>query len=198
MTPWSRDALAVDALTAARDLLGAHLVRDDVVLRIVEVEAYRWPDDTASHARTGRTPRNAPMWGPPGHAYVYLCYGIHHLLNVSVRADGEAAAVLLRGAEVVAGHETVAARRGRPLGAGVLAGPGKVAQALGLDVGWSGHDLCAPGGLVLAQGAPPARVLAGPRVGIAYAEPHHVAAPWRLADADSDQVSHRTGLDPSV
>src|SRR5690606_11321557 len=69
--------LAVDAISAARWLLGRHLVHGEVVLRIVETEAYFWPGDTASHARAGRTERNAPLWGPPARAYVYVCYGIH-------------------------------------------------------------------------------------------------------------------------
>jgi DNA-3-methyladenine glycosylase len=142
----------------------------------------------------GRTERNAPMWGPPGRAYVYLCYGIHQMLNVVTGPDGEGAAVLIRGAEVLAGHETVAERRGGRTGAGSLAGPGKVGAALGLDTSWSHHDLLAPGGLELRRGAPVDEVLSGPRVGIGYASAEHQAAPWRLAVADSDQVSHRRSL----
>jgi DNA-3-methyladenine glycosylase len=80
--PLARAFYARDALTVARALLGKQLRRGRVVLRITEVEAYRHPDDSASHCRMGKTPRNAPMWGPPGHAYVYLCYGIHQLLNL--------------------------------------------------------------------------------------------------------------------
>lgn len=192
--PLGREALAVDALVAAGRLVGAHLVQGELVMRIVEVEAYRWPDDTACHARAGRTARNATMWGPAGHAYVYLCYGLHWMLNVVTDGPDAASAVLIRGVEVLAGHDVVAARRGRRLAPGVLAGPGKVGAALGLDARWDGHDLCAPGGLALHPGRPPLRWLAGPRVGIDYATPEHVAAPWRLADADSDQVSHRRAL----
>jgi len=186
-----RDALAVDARQAARSLLGATLVRDEVVLRISEVEAYPWPGDSANHCRAGRTPRNAPMWGPPGHAYVYLCYGIHHLLNVVVQGQGEGGAVLIRGAEVLAGEAVVRARRGGRLD---LAGPGKVGAARGLEAAWSGHDLLAPGGLALRGGQPPGRVLAGPRVGIDFADAVDRESPWRLADADSRQVSHRAAL----
>jgi DNA-3-methyladenine glycosylase len=183
--------LAVDALIAARRLLGCLLVRDQVVLRITEVEAYRWPDDTANHCRMGRTPRNEPMWGPAGRAYVYRCYGIHAMLNVVTGAVGEGAAVLIRGADVVEGESTVRARRGGKLD---LAGPGKVGAALALDPTWSHHDLGEPGGLELRVGAPPARLLAGPRVGIDYASPADRAAPWRLACADSRQVSQRRTL----
>lgn len=185
-----------DALVAARHLLGCLLVRDGVVLRIVEVEAYRHGGDTASHAHRGPTPRNAPMWGPPGRAYVYLCYGLHHLLNVTTEPEGRAAAVLIRGAEVVEGADVVAARRGRPVTAGSLAGPGKVAQALGLDVRWSGEDLLAPGGLELRRGTDVRDVLVGPRIGIDYAEPVHREAPWRLALAGSRQVARVRGLRP--
>ena len=160
------------------------------------MEAYPWPGDTANHCRAGRTARNAPMWGPPGGAYVYLCYGVHHLLNVVVQPEGDGAAVLVRGAEVLAGHDTVRARRGGRVGTGALAGPGKVGAALGLDGSWSGHDLLSPGGLSLAGRTPPAAVVAGPRVGIDFAAAGDRSAPWRFADAHSAQVSHRRGLRP--
>jgi DNA-3-methyladenine glycosylase len=187
------EVLAVDAVTAARRLLGRHLVHGPVVLRIVETEAYFWPGDTACHARAGRTARNAPIWGPPGHAYVYLCYGIHRMLNVSAGRDGEAAGVLIRGAEVVEGHDVVRARRGR-LGRGALAGPGKVTAALGIDLGFAHHPLLRPGGLELRDGPPPAEVVAGPRIGIDYALPEHRDAPWRFADGASDQVAKLAAL----
>ncbi len=191
---WTRARLAAPAVQAARDLLGAHLSCDGVTLRITEVEAYPWPGDSANHCRSGRTPRNAPMWGPPGHAYVYCCYGLHQMLNVVVQPEGQGAAVLIRGAEVVSGHERVHSRRG---GRQDLAGPGKVGAALGLDTGWSGHDLLSPGGLELAEGTPPSTVWAGPRVGIGFADAADQAAPWRLADGASGQVSHRRALSPA-
>ena len=178
----------------ARDLLGCHLQRDDVTLRITEVEAYRWPDDTANHCRAGRTKRNAPMWGPPGRAYVYLCYGIHHLLNLVTNPKGQGAAVLIRACEPVAGLQTVRARRGGKEGPVLLTGPGKVGAALGLDTTWSDHPLTAPGGLEVREGTAPAKVLSGPRVGIDYAQASDIAAPWRLAIADSRWVSARAGL----
>jgi DNA-3-methyladenine glycosylase len=189
--------LAVDAVTAAQRLLGLHLVHGEVVLRIVETEAYFWPGDTASHARVGRTARNAALWGPPARAYVYLCYGLHQMLNVTAGRDGEAAGALVRGAEVVAGAEIVRHRRGR-VGPGSLAGPGKVASALGIDTSYAHQPLSVPGGLELRWGTPPRRVLAGPRIGIDYALPEHRDAPWRFADADSDQVSRKSALRPVV
>ena len=98
-----------DALDVALDLLGMWLVRDEVVLRITEVEAYRWPDDSASHCRAGRTSRNAAMWGGPARAYVDQCYGIHQMLNIVTNPDGQGAAVLIRGCEPVQGIRTVLA-----------------------------------------------------------------------------------------
>jgi len=182
----------------ARSLLGCLLVHEDVTLRITEVEAYGGPADSASHARHGRTARNAPMWGPPGRAYLYFCYGMHWMLNVVAGSEGEAAAVLIRGAEVVAGLDTVLQRRGAPKATPQLcAGPGKVAQSLGLDKTFDGHDLLAPGGLELRPGTPPATILPGPRLGIAFATPEDQARPWRFADGDSRAVLQRTALHPA-
>lgn len=177
---------------AARALLGALLVREGVTLRITEVEAYGGPADSASHARHGRTPRNAPMWGPPGRAYLYFCYGMHWMLNVVSGPEGEATAVLIRGAEVVAGLEEVLRRRKAARATpGLCAGPGKVAQALGLERSFDGHDLLAPGGLELRPGPAPAQVLTGPRLGIDFATPEDQARPWRFADGDSRAVLQR-------
>lgn len=185
---------ARDALDVARELLGKHLRHGDVLVRITEVEAYRAGGDTANHCRMGRTERNAPMWGPPGHAYVYLCYGMHHMLNLVTDADGVGAAVLIRGVEPVMGVEIVAARRGGRGDPSSLAGPGKVAQGLGLDRSFNHAPLFMAGGLEAREGPPPPGIVAGPRVGIDYAEPEHRAAPWRLAIAGSRWVSHRRGL----
>jgi DNA-3-methyladenine glycosylase len=185
---------ARDALEVARDLIGLHLRHGPVTLRITEVEAYRWPLDSANHCHRGRTPRNEAMWGPPGRAYLYLCYGLHHMLNLVTNAEGEGAAVLIRAGEPVEGLEIVRARRGGKRGPVLLTGPGKVAAALGLDMSFDHHLLTEPGGLELRSGSPPRRLAFGPRVGIDYAEPEHVAAPWRVADADSRWVSHRRRL----
>jgi len=187
---------ARDVLEVATALLGQHLHRDEVVLRITEVEAYRWPGDTACHARSGRTDRNAAIWGPPGRAYVYLCYGVHNMLNVVTGADGEAQAVLIRACEPVEGLEMIRTRRGGKTGPALLAGPGKVGQALDLDPSWSHHALDASGGLTLCAGSAPEAMAVGPRIGIDYAEPEHVALPWRFADAGSQWVTHRKALRP--
>ncbi len=192
-----RSFFARDALDVARDLLGKELRRGVVRLRIVEVEAYRTGGDTANHARAGRTARNAPMWGPEGRAYVYLCYGLHHMLNLVTDREGVASAVLIRACEPIAGLSVVERRRGgRWSGPALLSGPGRVAQALGLDLSWNDHPLYRAGGLELRDGPAPRRIATGPRVGIDFAAPEHRAAPWRLADGESRWVSQRSKLSP--
>jgi DNA-3-methyladenine glycosylase len=183
-----------DALEVAGDLLGMLIRCDRVVLRITEVEAYRWPGDSANHGRFGLTPRNAALWGPCGRAYVYTCYGMHHLLNLVTGRRGEAAAVLIRACEVIAGSEVVARRRAGQIGPSALAGPGRVGAALGLDPTWSHHPVYRRGGLEVRYGDRPVAIVRGPRVGIGYADLRDRAAPWRLAEAGSRWVSHRRGL----
>lgn len=167
-----------DTRTVARDLLGCVIHACGVEVRILETEAY-FPGDSANHAFKGKTPRNAPMWGPPGHLYVYLCYGMHILVNVVTEAQGRPAAVLIRAGEAVGGVQTVQARRGGRLD---LIGPGKVGQALGVDVGWSGRLL--GDGLTITPGRPPQGVRTAPRVGIDAADPADVAAHWRYIAED--------------
>lgn len=191
-----RAFFARDVDVVARDLIGRHLVRgaadadDRVVLRIVETEAYA-EHDTACHAHKGRTPRTAPLFGPPGHAYIYLCYGIHTMLNLVAGVDGVAAGVLIRAAEVVAGHDVVTRRRGRAIEPAICAGPGKVGSALALHSSSSGTDICSGDFLSLHAGTPPSRIVSGPRVGIDYADAVDIARAWRFGDADSKSVSHR-------
>lgn len=192
--PQSFFARPVDQL--ARALLGCRIKRGAVVLAITEVEAYAGPEDSASHARFGETPRNAAMWGPAGRAYVYLCYGLHNMLNVAAAEPGCASAVLIRACEPVAGLAEIRERRGGKSGVALLAGPGKVGAALELDASWSGHPLYRAGGMSILPGQPPAGVLVGPRVGIDYAEPEDRARPWRFAVADNPWVSQRLGLRP--
>ena len=154
--------------------------------RIIETEAYL-RHDPASHTFNGETQRNAVMFGPPGHLYVYLSYGIHQCANVVTGAVGDGQAVLLRAIEPVAGLETMAVRRGRigrgrglgPAGDPDLAnGPGKLCQALGITGDDNGIDLLDASGVALRDDGvpPPAVPLAGPRVGITKA----VEVPWRF------------------
>jgi len=174
----------------AQELLGQHLRHGQVLLRITEVEAYGGPEDTASHARHGRTPRNAPMWGAGGQAYIYFCYGMHHMLNVVTGPAGEAAAVLIRACEPLEGLDHIQARRGGLQGPALLAGPGRVAQALGLDRSFNGQPLFEPGGLELHCGKRPSAILRGPRVGVDFAAPEHRMAARRFAIADTRWVTH--------
>ena len=195
-TPLDQAFYERDALEVAPLLIGKLLCRGDVVLRISEVEAYCHPDDSASHCRMGRTPRNEPMWGPAGHAYVYLCYGMHHMLNIVTNREGEGAAVLIRACELVSGHEVVRERREGITGPNALTGPGKVGAALGLTLRSSGSSLCDGRDVYLLDAPRPAQILSGPRVGIGYASPAHQRAAWRFALADSAWVSHRKTLQP--
>ncbi|MBV1862321.1 MAG: DNA-3-methyladenine glycosylase [Nannocystaceae bacterium] len=194
--PLGQAFFARDVVDVARDLIGRTLRRDSVVLRITETEAYKWPPDTACHAKAGRTARTAPLFGPPGHAYVYLCYGIHNLLNLVTGEDGQAQAVLIRACAPLEGLGVLTERRGGRGGPSLLDGPGKVGQALGLDTTWSHHDVTTASGLEVGPGTLPAGLLAGPRIGIDYALPEHRALPWRFAEADSRWVSHRKTLRP--
>src|SRR5688572_32005820 len=166
--------------------------------RIVEVEAYDGPEDRASHARAGRTPRTAVMFGPAGHAYVYLVYGLHHCLNVVCGPDGEASAVLLRALAPLAGVELMRARRGPTGGADprLAAGPARLCQALGLDRRDDGRDLLGPGPLVLlAPDAAPrgTEIVSGPRVGVDYAGPGWADRPWRFGLRDHGSLSRPFG-----
>jgi DNA-3-methyladenine glycosylase len=183
-----RDFFDRDALTVARDLVGALLLRPDegLAARVVETEAYT-ADDPACHAYRRRTERNAPLWGPPGHAYVYRSYGVHWCLNVATGTDGVPEGCLLRAAEPLAGLTVFRARRGpKPTDRDLLRGPGRLGQAFGLDGRHSGRDICAEGAtLRLASDGATPQVLSGPRVGVSQAADH----PWRFHEAGSRWVS---------
>jgi DNA-3-methyladenine glycosylase len=170
-----RSLLAGDAPEVAPQLLNKLLVHGDCVGRIVEVEAYR-EDDPASHTFRGMTPRNAVMFGPPGHLYVYFTYGIHHCANVVTGVEGVGSAVLLRAVEPVAGVEQMRERRG---GRRQLAdGPAKLCQAFAIGPEHNGVDLLhgTDIGLFDDGTAPPVLPVAGPRIGISKA----VDVPWRF------------------
>lgn len=194
MKPLPLAFFARDVLEVAPELIGKHIRRGGVRLRITEVEAYRWPGDTACHARSGLTERNAPLWGPPGRAYIYLCYGLHHMLNIVTGEEGTAQAVLVRACEPVAGIDEIRQRRGGKDGPVLLTGPGKVAKALDLDRSWSHHRLHRRGGLTVCDGRAPESIVAGSRVGIDFAEAEHRALPWRFAEAGSVWVTRRSEL----
>lgn len=193
MIPLPPDFYLRPTLQVARDLLGAVIVRDPVLLRITEVEAYG-PADSASHAYRGLTRRNAAMFKSGGHAYVYLCYGLHRMLNFVTEEEGIGAAVLIRSCEPLAGESVVRERRGGLTGPRLLAGPGCVGQALALTLDVNGTPLSGGGAIQVCEGRPPQQILAGPRIGIGYALRRDVLAPWRFAAGDSRWVSHRSGL----
>ncbi|WP_227370327.1 DNA-3-methyladenine glycosylase [Halomonas sp. M20] len=185
--PLTRSFYARPALEVARDLLGRHLVRvqgdERLVGRIVETEAYGGTEDSASHAARGLTPRNAPMFGPPGHAYVYLIYGIHDMFNLVTESSGHPGAVLLRALVPITGETSMIARRSGKNGRNLANGPGKLTQAMGITLAeLNRHDICQGKRLWLEQGTPveDSHVIAGPRIGIPYAESKDREAPWRL------------------
>ncbi|HZO05988.1 MAG TPA: DNA-3-methyladenine glycosylase, partial [Solirubrobacterales bacterium] len=117
----------------ARDLIGCRLFFDGVGGTIVETESYE-RDDPACHAYVGLTERTRVLFGPPGYAYVYLSYGIHSLLNAVAEPEGEAAAVLIRALEPTHGVEEMRTRRGGKADADLCSGPGKLTEALGIDL----------------------------------------------------------------
>lgn len=177
-----RAVLAGPSDEVAPLLLGKLLVSvvggERVAGRIVEVEAYR-EDDPASHTYPGPTARNAAMFGPPGHLYVYLSYGIHHCANVVTAPEGAGQAVLLRAVRLVEGCDVARARRGGRDDRELADGPGKLCQALGIDLAHYGADLCDPSSPVRIEDdgtPPPAEPLVGPRIGISRG----VETPWRF------------------
>ena len=147
-----------DTVAVAREVLGKVLFREvdgrRLWGRLVEVEAYLGPDDLAAHSSGGRrSPRNEVMYGPPGHAYVYLTYGMHHCLNFVTREGGVPQAVLVRALEPGPG-------------VGRCGGPGLVCRALDIDRGLNGAALVPPSIYVVDDGTPSRRVFATPRIGI--------------------------------
>ncbi len=169
----------------APTLLGALLRHGPVAVRLTEVEAYDGASDPASHAYRGRTVRNAVMFGPPGHLYVYFSYGMHWAANLICGPDGLASGVLLRSGEVVDGLEVARQRRGRTRDRDLARGPGRLTQALGIAAEHKGAYLLDGGPLRLEPGPPPKTILAGPRVGVSVEADRR----WRFWDADSRYVS---------
>lgn len=174
-------------------LLGMLLVHDAppgrVVGRIVEVEAYQGPEDLAAHSARGRTARNAVMFGPPGHLYVYLVYGLHHCANVVCGPGTKPEAVLLRAAEIVEGADLARRRRGTAPDHRLASGPGNLGSAFGFDRSLNGADLTT-GPVRLAPGKPPARIERSARVGVDYAGAW-ASRPMRLSIADDPFRSRR-------
>ncbi|MEW9520193.1 DNA-3-methyladenine glycosylase [Streptomyces tubercidicus] len=193
--PLTRDFFDRPVVDVAPDLLGRTLLRNTpdgpITLRLTEVEAYDGETDPGSHAYRGRTARNAAMFGPPGHAYVYFIYGMWFSLNVVCGPEGKASGVLLRAGEILTGTPLAADRRPKARSANELAkGPARLATALDIDRTLDGTDLCTGGDapLSLLDGHPPApeRVRNGPRTGVGGDGADH---PWRYWIADDPTVS---------
>lgn len=183
-----------DVTQIARDLLGKILVTNFNGLRtagmITETEAYRAPDDRASHAfGNRRTPRTEIMFQEGGRAYVYLCYGIHHLFNVVTASEGMAHAVLIRAVEPIEGVELMLKRRNRyasgnfRITPALTTGPGALAQAMGLTTKWTGQSFLTPGtpvwiedrGAIISEND----LVTGKRIGVDYAG-ECAEWPWRF------------------
>lgn len=179
----ARSFFARDVHDVARELIGATLLVDGVGGTIVEVEAYD-QEDPASHGFGGLTTRNASMFGPPGHAYVYRSYGVHWCLNLVTGDPGRASAVLLRALEPIRGLDTMRRRRRVEAERLLCAGPGRLCQALGVTREHDGLPLDREPFALLAR-AREAEVVTAPRVGITRA----VELPWRYALAGSRYLS---------
>jgi DNA-3-methyladenine glycosylase len=177
----------------APDLLGCVLTRvapEGVVsVRLTEVEAYAGPLDPASHAYRGPTKRNAVMFGPPGHAYVYFTYGMHFCMNLVCMEDGTAAAVLLRAGEIVEGRPLASRRRPRSSERDLARGPARLCEALAIDRSLYGADVCDPSSpLRVLPGSAASGVRTGPRTGVTSAKD----VPWRFwIDGDASVSQYR-------
>lgn len=167
--------LSGPVLDVAPGLLNAVLRHGDVAVRLTEVEAYDGANDPGSHAFRGQTPRNAVMFGPPGHLYCYFTYGMHVCCNVVCGPTGSASAVLVRAGEVVDGIETARVRRPGATDRDLARGPARLCRALGIELTHDGTDLAA-GPITLEPGERPDAVSTGPRVGLRGAPER----PWRF------------------
>lgn len=185
-----REFFRRDPHVVAPELVGKLVVStagdERVVARITETEAYH-DDDPASHTYRGQTPRNAVMFGDPGHLYVYVSYGMHHCANAVSHVDGRAGGVLMRAGAVLEGIEIARGRRGDLRNSNHLGrGPGCLAQALGLTLADGGTDLCRTPSTVqiLCDGVRP-QLSSGPRVGVRLA----ADVPWRFWATGEKSVS---------
>jgi DNA-3-methyladenine glycosylase len=198
--PLGRQFFMADSVDLAPVLLNKLMVTGDGrVGRIIEVEAYRGEEDPASHAYRGPNARNQSMFGPPGHLYVYMSYGVHWCANVVCGVAGQARAVLLRALSPLSGLELMRAARWvaqrRQDDRDLCRGPGRLCQALGIDRSLDGYDLAGPGGRlwVATDGTPPPPApLIGTRVGITAGS----ELPWRFM-VDDPGVSRPVPLSPA-
>ncbi len=174
-----------DTRRVARALLGKKLVRKigriELAGIILETEAYCGREDSACHAHHGKTPRNAVMFGKPGHAYVYFTYGMHYMLNLVTQEEGNPCAVLVRAIKPLIGEKEMEFRRKRN-GAQLANGPAKLCQALGIDKSLNGWDVTLGSKLWVEnyKSFHARSILVAPRIGINYAKEEHRNALWRF------------------
>jgi DNA-3-methyladenine glycosylase len=188
-----REFYARPVLQVARDCIGkvlAHRTEEGVAAgRIVEVEAYRGPLDLAAHSARGLTKRTAAMYGPPGHAYVYLLYGVSWAMNIVTTADGMPHAVLIRAIEPLSGIDLMARRRRKPPDSRELTnGPGKLTNALAITGADYGRDLCGGRLYLECSELPVGKIGRSTRINVDYAG-HWAAKPWRFYEKGNRYVS---------
>ena len=165
-----------ETLEVARDLLGKVIIREigtqKISARIVETEAYAGFDDKASHAHTGRTPRNSVMFGPAGLAYVYFTYGLHHLFCVVTEEVNYPSAVLIRAVEPISGVKIIQENRPERKFHELTNGPAKFTKAFRIDKCFNGIDVTAGKGIWIEEGESieKNRIVTGPRIGVGYSE----------------------------
>lgn len=160
-----REFFSRDPRKVAKDLLGCKIIKDGVKAEIVETEAYLGTEDPASHARSGETDRNRPMFEEPGKAYVYVSYGIHNMLNIVAHEEDGVGAVLIRAARPVEGLAEMKDRRGIEDGKKLCDGPGKLTEALGIDKIDNREDLL-EGSFRVEKGQVSGEIVEDPRIGI--------------------------------
>ncbi len=188
-----RDFYAQPVLEVARQCIGKLLVsrsdEGETAGRIVEAEAYRGPDDLAAHSARGLTKRTAAMFGPPGHAYIYLLYGVSWALNLVAASEGEPHAVLIRALEPIRGLELMARRRGKPSVSRELTnGPGKLTKALGITGVLYGADLCGDQLFLEEPERPSGPIGQSRRINVEYAG-RWADKPWRFYERGNRFIS---------
>jgi DNA-3-methyladenine glycosylase len=179
-------------IEVARQLLGKYLIRKHpdgtTVGRIVETEAYIGPTDKACHASRGRTPRTEIMFGRAGHAYVYMIYGFHYMLNIVTEAADFPAAVLIRAVEPLEGLPLMQSRRQTEQLHSLASGPGKLCRAFAIDRTLNGNDVCGRVLYLNDHGEPAPKVVTTPRIGVDYAGKWK-HKPWRFLIKGNEFVS---------
>jgi len=199
----SRSYFSRDTVTVAREILGCRLVHIQNSKRIsgiiIEAEAYCGEDDLGCHAKAGLTERTKPMFGPPGHAYVYFTYGMHWLFNIITQPEGQPEAVLIRAIVSDEGIDLIKARRGKQPRKNWTNGPAKLTQALGISKEYNEYDLTKPDATLFIEEAfnlPDQFVTTSPRIGLFTVPEPWKSIPWRfLAALPEAWIEHKYSKD---